>query len=176
MYTEIAQRRIPGLYAYLPYALREEQPMQTGMCVPPISVPVALALFSTPNAVEKDISPAAWQAVQEALYFAQQHNGGIWEASGMLIPEKDQYPFIIEQQGEREDYPERFPVSEPVAVSEENVDTEEAAAPTAAQPAPENPPADFSTLWERTKPVGEETPRPTGNGEKTSWLKRMLKR
>lgn len=111
MYAEIA-RKVPGLHDHIPYALSGAQ--QTGLCVPPKAVPQVLELMDVwPSPVPvlgAFVVPSCAQvrALHEALHYAQLHHAGLWEATDLLVPERDIIPCIRDDQGDREEHPEKY--------------------------------------------------------------------
>ena len=114
-------RRIPGLHDHLPIKLSEHT--HTGLCIPPEEVGQALSFLMAgmehplpPHPKFGALIPEELQAIQEALLYALLHKAGVWEATGMLDPTRDLYPQIRDEQGEREDYPERFAPHQPASL------------------------------------------------------------
>jgi hypothetical protein len=123
MYSEIATK-IPGLHEHLPYQLADGA--QTGLCIPPKSVPAVADLLcawlqrveASPGA---DQPPAGeLQAVCEAVIYARNHQTGLWEAAEMFVPARNLIPAILVDQGQREENPDAF-AAKPVANATEEV-------------------------------------------------------
>lgn len=106
MFVEIANR-IPGLHAHIPCCLSGSR--QTGLCITPgtmASVRALIASWPHPIAPHPQFgapTPGEFQALKEAVVYAEYHQFGLWEAVDMLDPKNEIFPHILHNHVEREE-------------------------------------------------------------------------
>ncbi|HEX2951202.1 MAG TPA: hypothetical protein VHV83_16785, partial [Armatimonadota bacterium] len=170
MYAEFI-KRIPKLHDTIPFSLAQEN--QTGLCIPPKCVPALLTLMAAwpqpimPHPTFGVPTPGEVQALHEALIYASHQQAGVWEASGLFVPENDVFSRVLPDQGEREDHPEKF--VKPV----EQVETSEV---TTEQKIQQRPNATVNQADSKEIDQHEEIDKDSDTEEQKSWLQKFFKR
>lgn len=164
MYAEISSR-ISGLHSSIPFNLSKTH--QTGLCIVPKSIQAVLDLMDgwpqpiLPHPTFGVPTPGEVQALREALIYSLHRNSGIWESADLVVPERDLYARVQQDQADREENPEKY-----------------AQAATPTESAPEEKPISSSEKSAEDAKTGssDEQNLETVPAEDTkkSWLKKLL--